>query len=270
MFGANDEIKFIDFGFAICNRKKKSSMDIAGTPYYIAPEVLSGKYGKECDLWSLGVVLYQLLTGKMPFDGETAEDVFERIKLGQFQMPEHFSDNVKDIINKMIVVDTDKRITALDAMNHPWILEASAIIRKETMKETTDEESSAFNKEVVENLRKYRGQSILKRAAMNVLVKHIDSSQIQSLKNEFEKIDVDFSGFLEIKEMEKAIATSGIEMTIEEIKQIVKELDYADNKKINYSEFISATINANEFLTENKINALFKSFDIDNTGEITT
>jgi len=71
MFGKDDEVKFIDFGFAIVQRRRKAEMDVAGTPYYIAPEVLSGNYGKSCDMWSLGVCIYQLLTGEMPFDGNS-------------------------------------------------------------------------------------------------------------------------------------------------------------------------------------------------------
>jgi len=71
MYGEEGNIKLIDFGFAIISDRKKANLDVAGTPYYIAPEVLTGKYGKQCDVWSLGVVLYQLLTGNMPFDGNS-------------------------------------------------------------------------------------------------------------------------------------------------------------------------------------------------------
>ena len=71
MFGENNEIKFIDFGFAVHYSGKKQEMEIAGTPYFIAPEVLTGRYGKECDLWSLGVCIFLLLTGEHPFDGNS-------------------------------------------------------------------------------------------------------------------------------------------------------------------------------------------------------
>ena len=126
-----------------------------------------------------------------------------------------------------------------------------------------------MNYQIVANLKSYRGQSLLKKAAMNVLVKHLGPLQISTLKAEFEKIDRDFSGFLEVSELEQAIQNANFNMSQEEIANIVKELDFAENKKINYSEFIAATINAAEFLTEDKLKAIFKSFDIDDSGEIT-
>lgn len=58
MYAKDGEIKLIDFGFALVQRKHKAEMDIAGTPYYIAPEVLDGVYGNQCDIWSMGVSLY--------------------------------------------------------------------------------------------------------------------------------------------------------------------------------------------------------------------
>jgi serine/threonine protein kinase len=121
MYAEKNKIKFIDFGFAIQNSKKKSEMDIAGTPYYIAPEVLTGEYGKECDIWSLGVCIYQLLTGNMPFDGDSQNEVFDKIRSGVFEMPNNISDNCKDLLKKMICVDVSKRITAFDAINHPMM-----------------------------------------------------------------------------------------------------------------------------------------------------
>ena len=164
----------------------------------------------------------------------------------------------------MIEVNPSKRITAIQALDHSWIKNAGG-----DQKRLDSEEQAKLDKEVVANLKKYRGQSILKKAAMNVLVKHLAPNQINSLKKEFEKMDKDLSGFIEIKELENAIQQADLEFTASEIKDIISELDYDKNEKVNYSEFLAATINASAFLSEEKLAAIFKTFDVDNSGQIT-
>ena len=73
------------------------------------------------------------------------------------------------------------------------------------------------------------------------------------MKEEFEKFDTDHSGFLEVSELEQIIRDSDLQMGIEEINNIIKELDFAENKRINYSEFIAATINVHDYLSEERL-----------------
>ena len=78
-----EDIKIIDFGLGKIAQEKTDSMrTLVGTPYYVAPEVLQGQYGFECDCWSLGVIMYTILSGYLPFYGTTPGEVFERIKNG--------------------------------------------------------------------------------------------------------------------------------------------------------------------------------------------
>ena len=87
---------------------------------------------------------------------------------------------------------------------------------------------------------------------------------------EFNKIDENKSGFLEYDQLKSAIQkVKGDKVTTEEIYEIIMQLDYAKNNKINYSEFISATIDVSAFLTEQKLEAIFLSFDAHNTGKLT-
>ena len=73
-------------------------MDSVGSPYYMAPEMLYGKYNKEVDVWSMGVIIYQILTGEYPFDGSRINDVSEKIRIGSFKIPESVSENAKDLL----------------------------------------------------------------------------------------------------------------------------------------------------------------------------
>ena len=112
MLDSRGEVKFIDFGFAVVKQKKQNLHDIAGTPYYVAPEVLDRDYGKECDIWSLGVCLYHMLSGSVPFLGKDQQEVFEKIKSGEYPDIGHISSECRDLLSKMIMLDVKKRITA--------------------------------------------------------------------------------------------------------------------------------------------------------------
>lgn len=105
------EVKIIDFGLSklLQNLQKGELRTLVGTPYYVAPEVLEGQYSKECDCWSLGVIMYAILSGCLPFYGNTPKEVFERIRSAKvnFELKEFgwISESAKDLIQKLLFKD---------------------------------------------------------------------------------------------------------------------------------------------------------------------
>lgn len=96
-----------------------------GTAYYIAPEVLNSEYNEKCDVWSVGVILYILLSGRPPFDGNDDREIVKQVKIGayNFSGPEwkHVSKEAKDLISKMLTYDMNARISAEECLNNIWI-----------------------------------------------------------------------------------------------------------------------------------------------------
>lgn len=87
-----------------------------GTAYYIAPEVLTSEYNEKCDIWSMGVILYILLTGRPPFDGKDDKEILKKVRIGHYDIniPElkYVSKEAIDILKKMLTYDPDRRISA--------------------------------------------------------------------------------------------------------------------------------------------------------------
>jgi len=119
----NDKtIKLADFGMASLMKGNQFLQTSCGSPHYASPEVIMGvKYdGRKADIWSCGVILFALQTGKLPFDDDNISRLLGKVKTGIFSMPTFLPKDSKDLISKMLTVDPNKRITIAEIKQHPW------------------------------------------------------------------------------------------------------------------------------------------------------
>lgn len=149
--GDQTRVTIIDFGTAGEYVPGEKLTQKYGTPYYIAPEVLRRSYDHKCDLWSCGVILYILLCGYPPFNGQTDKKIIEAVLSGDFTLDEPewhaVSDSAKDLVQRLLANNPDERISALDSLNHPWIQENANI----------DRVSSEVATRTLRNLQSFRG-----------------------------------------------------------------------------------------------------------------
>ena len=132
------DIKIIDFGLSMVSDKKMHTSSV-GTPYYVAPEIINGKHDYKCDIWSLGVLMYILLSGYMPFPGKSSDEILVNVLKAKytFVMSEwdSVSSEAKDLISHLLVKNPKKRYTASEALEHPWFK-----MEPETAQHTLDSE----------------------------------------------------------------------------------------------------------------------------------
>jgi serine/threonine protein kinase len=118
----NGTVKLADFGFSNIIDTDEYLKTVCGTPSCIAPEILRHEpYTASVDIFSMAVVLFQLCAGRLPFDGETNEDIFDRIMAMEYSCPEHFSMELQELIGRAFVLDGEERITLLELEEHPWM-----------------------------------------------------------------------------------------------------------------------------------------------------
>ncbi|XP_069800109.1 calcium/calmodulin-dependent protein kinase type II subunit beta isoform X4 [Dendropsophus ebraccatus] len=175
-------VKLADFGLAIeVQGEQQAWFGFAGTPGYLSPEVLRKEaYGKPVDIWACGVILYILLVGYPPFWDEDQHKLYQQIKAGAYDFPSPEWDTVtpeaKNLINQMLTINPAKRITAHEALKHPWVCQRSTVA------------SMMHRQETVECLKKFNARRKLKGAILTTMLATRNFSAAKSLLNK--KTDV--------------------------------------------------------------------------------
>ncbi|XP_051972775.1 calcium/calmodulin-dependent protein kinase type II subunit beta-like isoform X6 [Xyrauchen texanus] len=160
----NAAVKLADFGLAIeVQGEQQAWFGFAGTPGYLSPEVLRKEaYGKPVDIWACGVILYILLVGYPPFWDEDQHKLYQQIKAGAYDFPSPEWDTVtpeaKNLINQMLTINPAKRITAQEALKHPWVCQRLTVA------------SMMHRQETVECLKKFNARRKLKGAILTTML----------------------------------------------------------------------------------------------------
>ena len=161
-----------------------------GTPSYVAPEVLiSDSYGFECDIWSIGVILYVIVSGYMPFGGLTTKERISNVKKAQFNYSAPTFSNIswdcKHFINQMIKFYPQNRLTIPNALKEKWLASNISKIAEVRVKP-----------EIFHRIMSYEAVPVIKKAALRVLVKYLDDKTTQDLRKQFLALDLDRSGLV--------------------------------------------------------------------------
>lgn len=255
-------IKLIDFGVATRINKKQIT-GVIGTPSYVAPEVITGKYNEKCDVWSAGVIMYILLSGFPPFQANTQEQLFEEIKNYNYALNaygwEYVSSNAKDLIKKIFLPEK-KRISADMALKHDWIV---AQLRR-------DGKDLNSVKKVLDKLLDFKGQNKLQEASnLFIITQLMSNKEIKEARDIFRELDSNADGKLSREELingyKKFIPVASAEALVD---KIMKEVDSDKSGFIDYNEFLKATIDIQSIASPEYLQSAFNLFDKDRSGKI--
>ncbi|CAA3021674.1 calcium-dependent kinase 2-like [Olea europaea subsp. europaea] len=254
-------LKATDFGLSVFIEEGKVYKDLVGSAYYVAPEVLRHRYGKEADIWSAGVMLYILLSGVPPFWAETDKGIFDAIVRGHIDFDSKpwpsISNSAKDLVCRMLTQDPKERITAAEVLDHPW------------MREGGDASDKPIDSAVLSRMKQFRAMNKLKKLALKVIAENLSTEEIQGLKAMFTNMDTDNSGTITYEELKTGLARLGSKLTETEVKQLMEAADVDGNGTIDYIEFITATMHRHRLEREENLYKAFQYFDKDNSGFIT-
>jgi calcium-dependent protein kinase len=250
----SNHLKMIDFGFSKFLDPKARMKTSCGTLAYVAPEVLKRNYTSQCDLWSMGVIVFVLLSGHMPFHGNSDEQIRE-IKAGHFIMKADHWSNVsktgKEFTKALLHLDPHTRLTASAALEHQWL--------QKSFQEATPQ----LEPSVLAALRCWAFAPKLQRACMSMMAWSLTNTHHAQVREHFLALDKDNDGVISFEEVQKALKRSGSSGTFSDnsffdMEQVAYE--------IRYSDFLAAMVSSHLDVDDDVLRSTFRKFDTRGCG----
>ena len=263
------EIKVIDFGTATVFEPQNMLKKFIGTSYYIAPEVIKENYNEKCDVWSCGVILYILLCGYPPFNGQSNVDIFHHIKHSEPVFEgEEWSDISKeaiDLIKIMLNKNPANRFTAEQCLNHKWLK-----MSEELDKDKIDKSFKKIQKNTINKIARFVKENRFKKAVLQFISTQFNLKEEENeVKELFKELDTTKKGQISKdvfgEQLKKLYGETDGKIICD---KIFKHLDLDGSGQISYDEFLSAMIDSKKIITEERLAKAFKIFDKDGNGRL--
>jgi len=253
-------LKITDFGVTQKPSEETNFFVKSEGIYYQAPEVFSGIFDSKCDIWSVGIIIYFMLCGRPPFVGSTPQEVIGYIKKGNIDLSKgiwnHVSQEAKDLLRKTIEIDPEKRISAQEVLDHPWI-------KKHISNEIED---VPLNHQIFEQLCNFRAKSKLDKRILAFIAARVQTFREESeLRKLFKSLDTNGDGVIsrhEILEGSKLLATC---QQID-LDQIIENCDSDNSGRMDYSDFLVASINWSLLFQKQEFEKAFQAYNITSDG----
>lgn len=255
------DLKACDFGLSDYYKPGQRFSSIIGSAYYVAPEVLRRSYDASCDIWSLGVILYILLSGMPPFWGDTEKDIFSQILAGNLDLqtppwPE-ISEEAKDLVCRILTHDVAARLTAEQMLQHPWLREHGVASDR------------PLDSVVISRLRNFSNMTKLKKAAILAAAQYLSTEEIQGLRELFRLFDKNGDGHITLDELREGLMQNETLLSEGDLAALLQNTDLDGNGTIDYEEFVAAMVNLNLLEREEVAIKAFQQFDKDGSGTLT-